>query len=105
MDKFTLSFEYKGRTYTAAVKVEEKPDGHEFVITLLDGELDKLLSDNPIIREVDGTLEANVLAEKKDQTELKLIIASRLSEYLRMACFVGDECLIPQAHVENWEEL
>ncbi len=22
-----------------------------------------------------------------------------------MACFVGNECLIPHAHVEDWQEL
>lgn len=85
--------------------IEEKSGVREFAITGLDEELERILSGNHIIREINGCLEADVLAVKKEQTELKLIIASRLSEYLKMACFVGNECLTPRAHAENWQEL
>jgi hypothetical protein len=105
MEKFHLSFDFKGRPRRATILMEQKSDGREFAITELNEELSRLLSGNNIINEIDGTLEADVLPEKKEQTELKLIIASRLAEYLKMPCFVGDECLMANPHVENWQEL
>jgi hypothetical protein len=105
MEKFHLSFEFKDRSYQAVILMQENSGGREFAISGLDKELARLLSGNNMIREIDGTLEADVLAEKKEQTELKLIIASRLAEYLKLPCFVGNVCLVPNAHVENCQEL
>jgi hypothetical protein len=105
MEKFTLSFEYNGRPYTAGIEVRETPGGRAFVLTPQDKELGTLLSGNPFIREINGALEADVLAEHVEQTQLKLVIASRLSEYLNIPCFAGNVCLMAHAHVENWEEL
>lgn len=105
MKKFTISFDFKGRRCRAVISAAQKSGGREFAITGLEADLERLLEGNHLIRETGGTLEADILSEKKEQTELKLIIASRLSEYLKMACFVGNECLIPHAHVENWREL
>jgi hypothetical protein len=105
MEKFKLSFDFKGRHCQAVISMQQKSAGREFAVTSLDGDLETLLDGNHIIREIGGELEADVLVEKREQTELKLIIASRLSEYLNMACFVGNECLTPHAHAENWREL
>jgi hypothetical protein len=105
MGKFTLSFEYDGQPYTAAIGVRETPEGRAFLLTPLNKEQAKLLSSNPFIREINGILEADVLPEQGEQTRLKLVIASRLSEYLNMPCFAGNVCLMAHAHVENWEEL
>jgi hypothetical protein len=105
MEKFRLSFDFKGRACQATILTDEKSAGREFTITELDEELERILSGNHIVREINGALEADVLPAKKEQTELKLIIASRLSEYLSIPCFVGNECLTPRAHAENWQEL
>jgi hypothetical protein len=105
MNKFDLSFDFKDRHYDAAIRVRQKAAGREFAITALDWNLERLLYGNHIIREVDGTLQANVLVGNKEQTELKLIIASRLSEYLKIRCFVGEQCLMANPHEESWEEL
>jgi hypothetical protein len=105
MEKFTLPFEYNDRSYSAAFVVQETPGGKVFVVTPLDGELNRILSGNAIIREINGRLETNVLPEHVEQARLKLVIASRLSEYLTMPCFSGDVCLMTHGHVENWEEL
>jgi len=105
MEKFTLSFEYNGRPYTATIEVQEIPEGQAFAITVLDDELATLLSGNAIIREIAGELQADVLAQQVEQTRLKLAIACRLSEHLKVPCFAGSGCLVPDAHVENWEEL
>ena len=104
MEKFHLSFDFKGRSYRAVISMQGKSTGREFAITELNVELTRLLSGNNMIKEINGALEADVLPEKKKQTELKLIIASKLGEYLKMPCFVGDECLMPNPHVENWQE-
>jgi hypothetical protein len=104
MENFTLTFEYNGRSYSAAVGVQGTPEGKVFVVTPLDEELNRILSGNAIIREMDGKMETDVLPEKVEQTRLKLVIASRLSEYLNVPCFAGDVCLMTQAHVDNWEE-
>jgi hypothetical protein len=105
MKKFDLSFDFKAHHYDAAIRVQQRDVGREFAITVLDWNLERLLYDNHIIREADGMLQANVLPGKKDQTELKLIIASRLSEYLKIPCFVGEQCLMVNPHEESWEEL
>jgi hypothetical protein len=105
MEKFSISFDFRGRRCQTIILAQQKSGGREFVVTGLEKDLESLLEGNHIIRETDGVLEADILAEMKEQTELKLIIASSLSEYLKMACFVGNECLIPHAHVEDWQEL
>jgi hypothetical protein len=105
MKKIHLSFEFKDRHYDAAIRVRQGAQGREFTITALDWDLERLLYGNQVIQEVDGALQANVLPENKDQIELKLIIAARLSEYLKIPCFTGDHCLMT-GHVEkDWEDL
>jgi hypothetical protein len=94
MKKIDISFDFRGRPYEAVIRVCEKGGVKEFDTTVLDWELERLLYGNQVIREVDGTLQANILVDKKEQTELKLSIASRLSEYLKVPCFVGDSCLV-----------
>ncbi len=54
MEKFHLSFEFKGDRYQAVILMQEKWGGRAFAITELDKELARLLSDNNIIREIDG---------------------------------------------------
>lgn len=105
MKKITLSFEYNGRPCSAVIQVREVHGGRAFVVTPRDEDLNKLLAGNAVIREAGGQLEADVLAEQVEQTRLKLVIASGLSEYLKLPCFAGDGCLTARAHMENWEEL
>ena len=105
MQNFTLSFDYNGLFYSVAIVVQETPGGKMFVVTPLDAELNRILSGNAVIREIDGKLETDVLPEKVEQTRLKLVIASRLSDCLNEPCFAGDVCLMTHGHVENWEEL
>jgi hypothetical protein len=105
MKKIHLSFDYKDRHYDAAIRVRQRTQGREFTITALDWSLERLLYGNQVIQEVNGALQANVCAEKKDQTELKLIIAARLSQYLKTPCFTGDQCLMTGHVEEGWEDL
>jgi len=105
MKKIHLSFDFKGRHYDAAIRVRQRVRGREFTITVLDWGLERLLYGNQVIQEIDGALQANVFAEKKEQTELKLIIAARLSQYLKTPCFTGDHCLMTGHVEEGWEDL
>jgi hypothetical protein len=105
MKKFHLSFVFKDFHYDAAIRVRQRARGREFAITALDWRLERLLYGNQAIQEVDGALQANVLPEKWEQTELKLIIAAQLSQYLKIPCFTGDQCLMTSHVEEGWEDL
>jgi hypothetical protein len=103
MKKIIIAFEFRELHFDAVIRVRKNPGVREFYITVLNWELERLLYGNQVINEVDGVLQANVLEEKKDQTELKLSIACRLSEYLNMRCFAG-ECLLGTSDGSKWED-
>ena len=105
MKKIHLSFDFKDRHYDAAIRVRQRTRGREFTITALDWGLERLLYGNQVIQEIDGALQANVLAEKKEQTELKLIIAAQLSQHLKIPCFTGNQCVMTGHVEEGWEDL
>lgn len=105
MKKIDIEFEFRGRQYEAVIRTRKKGEKKEYSITVLDWELERLLYGNQVITEADGSIQANVLPEEKDQTELKLIIASRLGQYLKMPCFVGDTCVSAEFMPEGWENL
>lgn len=105
MKNIEISFEFWGRHYDAVIRVRERNGIREFNIMVPDRDLERLLYGNQVIRQIDGNLQADILADQKEQTELKLIIASRLSDFLKIPCFVGDSCLIGGASEEGWEDL
>jgi hypothetical protein len=105
MKKIDIEFNFRGRRYDAAIRIWQKAGGREFHITALDWDLERLLYGNEVIKEVDGSLQANIQLENKDQTELKLIIAAALSSYLKVPCFAGDVCVGTSPMEEGWEEL
>jgi hypothetical protein len=100
MNNIEIEFEIKGSTYKAVILVRQKMEGREFLVTVLNPQLERLLYGNSIIKEVDGILQATLLPGQEEQAELKLIIAARLSSYLEIPCFVGDECLYT-AHTDE----
>jgi hypothetical protein len=103
MKKFNLSFDFRGCQYVAAIRVRQNTGITEFDITVLNWRLERLLYGNQIIKEVDGTLQANVVQENEEQAELKLIIAARLGEYLKEPTFVNDECRLGGTQTKGWE--
>jgi hypothetical protein len=105
MKNIEISFEFRGRPYDAVIRVRERIGIREFNIIILDRDLERLLYGNQVIRQIDGNLQADILADRKEQTELKLIIASRLSDFLKIPCFIGDSCLAGGAREEGWEDL
>jgi hypothetical protein len=78
----SLEFEYKGAFYYALIRVKEG-HGREYHITVMNGELERILYGNHIIPEVNGRLQVDVPAENNLQGKLKLAIAHALREYLK----------------------
>ena len=105
MKKIEIAFNFRGRQYNATIRARQKPEGREFAITARNWELERLLYGNHLIDEKEGALHVNALPGKMKQMELKLIIAARLSEHLKLPCFVGDQCLVSGPPEETWEDL
>jgi hypothetical protein len=105
MKKIDIEFDFKGCHYLAVIRVVQVTAGRDFHVTVLNWELERLLYGNHIIKEVEGFLEANILLENKEQTELKLNIAARLSSNLKLPCFAGDQCLAVDHMGDGWENL
>lgn len=70
MKKIHLEFDFMGQHYFAIVRVRDKHPGKEFDITVLDWTLERLLYGNHLINEANGALEANIIHQNKEQTEL-----------------------------------
>jgi hypothetical protein len=105
MKKIDIQFDFRGRHHEALIRVFKKGPGREYHITVLDWNLERLLYGNEVIEEKDQVLHANVRPEKPDQAELKLIIAARLSNQLKVPCFTGNQCLAETPKEEGWEHL
>jgi hypothetical protein len=105
MKKIDIQFDFRGGHHEALIRIFKKAAGHEYHITVLDWDLERLLYGNEVIEEKDKVLHANVLPEKPDQAELKLIIAARLSTYLKIPCFTGNQCLASDIKEDGWEHM
>ena len=78
----SLEFEYQTAFYYALIRVKEGAH-REYHITVMNGELERLLYGNHIILEVNGRLQVDLPAEQNLQGRLKLAIAQALREYLK----------------------
>lgn len=77
-----IGFEYKGCIHYSLIRVKEKENCIEYQVTVMDGNLEKLLYGNHIIKEVNGQLEID-LPDDNEQRELKTTIAQSLNAYLQ----------------------
>ena len=105
MKKIDIEFDFRGHHHDAFVRIWEMDKGREFQVTIMDWELERVLYGNHTMKEVNGAIQANVLPENKDQTELKLTIAAKLGHYLGIPCFSGDQCVNESPPKEGWEGL
>ncbi len=105
MKKINIEFDFRDHRYNAIIRVSQKGGRREFHITVLNWELERLLYGNEVISEADGSIQANLLLENKEQAELKLVIAAGLSRHLKIPCFVGDQCVSSDPPKEGWEGL
>jgi hypothetical protein len=82
MDKFlTVGFEFCGKLYRSLIMIKKRNNYKAYRITVMNGDLEKILFGNQIIKEVNGCLQIEV-SENNEQVKLKTIIAEALSKLL-----------------------
>ena len=82
MNRFlVLGFEYNNTIDYCLVRYKTKEDRNEYAITVMNGELEKLLFGNHLIAERDGHLQLDVTGNEP-QDRLKEEIAKALGELL-----------------------
>ena len=80
----SIGFEFKGKEYYTLIRVKEKSDKTEYHITVMNGELEKLLYGNHIINEVNGHLQIDSGLEVNEQGKLKRQIIDALIKHLQV---------------------
>ena len=78
----SLGFEYKGLSYSFLARVKEKGETTEYHITVMNGDLEKLLYGNHILSGSNGHIMIESSDESNDQVKLKAQIARALNSYL-----------------------
>jgi hypothetical protein len=79
----SVQFQFEGETYLSLIRKKKKIDCTEYYITVMNGELEKLLYGNHIITEIDGKLHADCQSDDKRLLQLKQAITDALQQYLR----------------------
>lgn len=82
MKMLTLKFEYRDTGYEALIRVKTKEATTEYYITIMNGELEKMLYGHHVITEENGDLQAGA-APDAETAYLKNKIMEALSEWLR----------------------
>src|SRR5687767_9837606 len=81
-DFLSVQFEYEGENFYSLVRRKKKINCIEYHITVMNGELEKLVYGNHIIKQVNGTLQTECLSPDKKITDLKQCITIALQKYL-----------------------
>jgi len=79
----SLGFEFGETHYSFLAHVKEKDNSTEYHITVMNGELEKLLYGNHVILEIKGELQIDTPSENDKQLVLKHQIAVSLNQYLK----------------------
>lgn len=79
----TLKFEYQDIGYEALIRVKTKETGTEYHITIMNGELEKVLYGHHIITEENGSLQAGVIPDA-ETAHLKNKVMEALDEWLSL---------------------
>ena len=80
----SLGFEFRDSHYSFLARVKEKDNKTEYHITVMNGELEKLLYGNHIILEINGQVQIDPPIENNEQLQLKLRIEEALIRHLQM---------------------
>jgi hypothetical protein len=86
----TIEFEFLEQFYFSLIRVKQKNGLNEYQITVMNGDLEKLLYGNHIIREMNGHLQLE-LTENNKQELLKLRVAEALGKFLRIPLQVNQK--------------
>ena len=79
---FTVGFECLEGFYYSLIRLEKKEDRTEYQITVMNGNFEKLLYDNNIIKELNGSLHIEV--SNNPEEELKIKLAEALSDFFKV---------------------
>ncbi len=79
----TVGFEFKDTFYYSLVRVKEKAAGTDYEITVMNGNLEKLLYGNHVIKERNGRLHVEI-ADSTEQEILKATIGEALGKFLHL---------------------
>lgn len=78
----SVSFEFEGCNYYSLIRRKRKQGDNEYVITIMNGKLEKLLYGNHIIKEVNGQLVSEQEPPNPKQAQLKKAILDALRNFL-----------------------
>ena len=80
----SIGFTYQGVQNYTIIRVKEKDDHIEYHVTVMNGELEKILYGDHIIVEKAGKLEVQDEKEDSQQAKLKFEITNALKSYLTL---------------------
>lgn len=61
-----LPFDFKNREYCSLIRIKQVPDGQEFHVTVMNGDLERALYGHHIFVLENGVLQASSIAEDQD---------------------------------------
>jgi hypothetical protein len=78
----SVQFEFDGGTYYSLIRKKKKINNVEYHITVMNGELEKLLFGNHIVTQVNGVLQTKYNTEDKNVIRLNQAVTKALEKYL-----------------------
>jgi hypothetical protein len=78
----SVSFEFEGNNYLSLIRKKQKGNTTQYCITIMNGELEKLLFGNHVITEVDGVLQIDNAITDPRQAALKMAVSRALYKFL-----------------------
>lgn len=82
MEMIAVGFRYKDNAYKALIRFKEKGAKKEYHITVMDGELERLLYGNHILVEENGRLKRDSIIPGNEASGLRAIITDALDNYI-----------------------
>jgi len=81
---FSIKFEFRAHEYCALVRIKEKETKTEYHITVMNGELEKLLYGNHVLIPESGLFKSDLLPNT-EAGSLKCTIAEALNKQITLA--------------------
>lgn len=78
----SVAFEFEGEQHNTLIRKKSKIGSTEYHITVMNGDLEKLLYGNHIIKETGGVFQADYTTEDTKMLQLKKAITKALQQYL-----------------------
>ena len=78
----SFAFQHHAQDYYALIHVKEQPGETLYLVSVMNGDREKILNGEQIITEVNGILHLHDAGKNHRLSELKITLANSLSEYL-----------------------